>query len=104
VITGDAAGVVTRSAGVVPTDSGDLNAADVDNTADAWQAVAAGAATDHGFGTYQLTAAGVWSYTLDNTNAAVRALNGGATLIDTFDVLTEDGTSQRVTVTIHGQN
>ena len=32
----------------------------------------------------ELTAAGVWIYTLDNNNAAVQALNGGATLTDSF--------------------
>ena len=31
----------------------------------------------NGFGTYTLTAAGVWTYTLDNSNAAVQALNVG---------------------------
>ena len=86
------------------TDSGDLDAADVDNTADGWQAVAAGAATANGYGTYQLSAAGVWTYTLDDNNAAVQALNGAATLTDTFTALTEDGTAQVVTVTIHAQN
>ncbi len=39
---------------------------DVDNPADSWQAVPAGAAT---YGTYAMTAAGVWTYTLDNSNA-----------------------------------
>ena len=51
---------------------GDLLATDVDNAADAFQAVAAGAATTNGYGTYGVTAAGVWTYTLDNTNATVR--------------------------------
>ena len=41
--------------------------------------MAAGAATANGYGTYALTAAGVWTYTLDNTNAAVQALNGART-------------------------
>ena len=78
-ITGDAAGTVTE-AGLAgagsATDSGDLDATDVDNPNDAWQAVAAGTASANGYGTYELTAAGVWTYTLDNTNAAVQALNG----------------------------
>ena len=47
----------------------------MDNAADAFQAVAPGAATTNGYGTYGVTAAGVWTYTLDNTNAAVNALN-----------------------------
>ena len=51
-----------------------------------------------------MTAAGVWTYTLDNTNAAVQALNVGQTLTDTFTVTTVDGTAQVVTVTINGTN
>ena len=37
-----------------------------------------------GYGTFTLTAAGVWTYTLDNSNAAVQALNAGQTLTDSF--------------------
>ena len=55
-----------------PTATGDLLATDVDNAADAFQAVAPGAATTNGYGTYGVTAAGVWTYTLDNSNAAVQ--------------------------------
>ena len=43
------------------------------------------------------TAAGVWTYTLDNSNAAVQALNVGGTLTDSFTVTTVDGTAQVVT-------
>ena len=57
-----------------------------------------------GYGTYTMTAAGVWTYTLDNTNSAVQALNDGATLTDTFTVTTIDGTAQVVTITINGTN
>ena len=41
-----------------------------------------------------MTAAGVWTYTLDNSNAAVQALNVGDTLTDSFTVTTVDGTAQ----------
>ena len=102
-ITGDAAGAVTESglAGAgIATDSGDLASTDVDNANDAWQAVAAGTASANGYGTYAMTAAGVWTYTLDNANAAVQALNGTDTLTDTFTALTADGTAQLVTITI----
>ena len=46
----------------------------------------------NGYGTYTLTAAGVWTYTLNNSNAAVQALNVGQTLTDTFTAFTVDGT------------
>ena len=51
-----------------------------------------------------MTADGVWTYTLDNANCTVQALNVGDTLTDTFTVTTVDGTPQVVTVTIHGTN
>ena len=50
-----------------------------------------------------MTAAGVWTYTLNNANSAVQALNVGDTLTDTFTVTTVDGTPQVVTVTITRQ-
>lgn len=102
VITGAAAGTVDEDA-VPNMVSGDLHAADVDNATDAFQA-ASGNGTN-GFGTFVVTAAGVWTYTLDNSNAMVNALNdASAPLSDTFTVLSEDGTSQVVTITITGTN
>ena len=100
VITGTATGAVTEAGGVAngtpgtPTATGDLNSTDVDNPNDAWTAVGTATASANGFGSYTLTAAGVWTYTLDNSNAAVQALNVGDTLTDTFTVTTVDGTSQ----------
>ena len=61
-------------------------------------------ASANGYGTYTLTAAGVWIYILDNSNAAVQALNVGGTLTDTFTATTTDGTQQVVTITILGTN
>ena len=110
VITGDRDRAVTEAGGVAngtpgtPTATGDLNATDVDNPADAWTAVATATASASGYGSYTLTAAGVWTYTLDNGNAAVQALNAGDTLTDTFTVTTVDGTAQLVTITINGAN
>ena len=46
----------------------------------------------------------MWTYTLDDNDAAVQALNGAATLTDSFTVTTADGTAQVVTVTIDGAN
>jgi hypothetical protein len=51
-----------------------------------------------------MTADGVWTYKLDDSNCAVQALNVGDTLTDTFKVTSLDGTAQLVTVTIHGTN
>ena len=90
-IIGETTGSVVEAGGVdnltpgTLTATGDLNSIDVDgnNPSDAWIAVGTTAST-RGYGTYTLTDAGLWTYTLDNSNADVQALNAGETLIDTF--------------------
>ncbi|TPI43219.1 hypothetical protein FJ414_06495, partial [Mesorhizobium sp. B3-1-6] len=110
VISGDTGGGVVEAGGVgnaqpgTPTVGGDLNDTDVDNPNDSWQAVASATASDSGYGTYTMDASGHWSFTLDNTNTAVQALNVGDQLSDTFTVHTADGTAQQVTITIDGTN
>ena len=110
VISGTTSGAVTEAGGVnnatpgTPTFSGTLTDTDVDNPANTFQVVAAGAASDNGYGSYAMAAGGTWTYTLDNNNAAVQALNVGGVLTDTFTVHTQDGTAQQVTVTINGAN
>ena len=99
----EAGGVANGTPGT-PTATGDLNSTDVDNPADSWNAVLARRRSANGYGTYTLTAAGVWTYTLDNSNATVQALNVGQTLTDTFTAMTVDGTQQLVTITINGSN
>ena len=107
VISGAANGSVIEADGVAngtPTATGDLNSTDVDNNPnDAWTAVGTTPGAS-GYGSYTLTAAGVWTYTLDNSNADVQALNAGETLTDTFTAVTTDGTQQLVTITINGRN
>ena len=85
------------------TATGDLNSTDVDdnNPSDAWIAVGTTASTK-GYGIYTLTDAGLWTYTLDNSNADVQALNVGEILSDTFTVTTVDGTSKAVIIIISG--
>jgi len=98
VISGTATGTVVEAGGVAngtagtPTASGTLTDTDVDNTPNTFTAVAAGAATVNGYGTFAMTAGGTWTYTLDNTNSTVQALNNGQTLGDSFTVTTADGT------------
>lgn len=44
---------------------------------------------------------GVWTYTADNSNATIQALNTGDTLTEVFSVTSNNGTST-VTITING--
>jgi VCBS repeat-containing protein len=81
--------------------TGDLNSTDVDGTDDLWNAQTI--ASINGYGSLQIGADGKWTYTLDNTNATVNALNTGSpALTDTFTVATADGTSHSVVITING--
>jgi len=86
----------------MPRATGTLTDTDVDNPPNTFTAVSSPTKSDGGYGTFTMTAAGVWTYTLDDTNYAVRALDADDTLTDTFTVHTIDGTAQAVTITIHG--
>ena len=107
IISGTATGTVTEAAcgeHGTPTATGRLTDTDVDNTPDSFTPVTSPKVSDHGYGSFQMTADGVWTYTLDNANCAVQALNVRDTLTDTFTVTTIDGTAQVVTITIRGTN
>ena len=105
VISGTATGSVIEAGTItpgVPTTTGVLTDTDVDNPFNTFTAVSSPRASAGGYGTFTMTAAGVWAYTLDNDNSVVQALGVGDTLTDTFTVTTVDGTAKLVTITING--
>ncbi len=110
VISGDTTGAAVEAGSDVSalsaplTATGTLTNTDVDNPPNTFTAVTSPTPGNAGYGTFTMTAAGVWVYTVDNTNHAVQALNVGDTLTDTFTVTTIDGTPQLVTITINGAN
>src|SRR5206468_4950915 len=85
-----------------PVATGTLTDTDVDNTPNTFTAVCAPKASEAGYGTFTMTADGVWTYKLDNANCEVQALNDCDTLTDCFKVTTIDGTAQVVTITVKG--
>jgi VCBS repeat-containing protein len=103
VITGSSSGSITESGSVFfgpgATTTGTLISTDVDNDSD-WKS----ASDNTTYGSYGINTAGVWTYSLDNSNASVNALNVGGTLVDTFTVSTTDGTTKSVSITINGAN
>ncbi|PUE48504.1 hypothetical protein B9Z45_16130 [Limnohabitans sp. 2KL-17] len=99
-ITGAVTGAVTEDSGVVV--GGTLSVSDVDAGESSFNAPASLAGT---YGNFTFTAGtGAWSYTLDNTKAAVQALAAGVQVTDALTVSSQDGTTQVVTVTINGAN
>ncbi|MFO1079062.1 MAG: VCBS domain-containing protein [Reyranellaceae bacterium] len=104
VITGATMGSVTEQGGLSNETAGQaiatgsLHASDVDGSPTF--VARSGAAASHG--TFSITAAGDWSYTLNDNDPDVEALGAGDSLTDTFEVATADGTTQAVTITIAG--
>ena len=103
-ITGTTQGSVTEIGGInnatpgVPTATGQLSSADVDNPINIFQSISGSA----NYGTYSINSSGAWTYSLNNSNTTVDALNAGESLSDSFVVMSADGTPQTITVSIQG--
>ena len=102
-VSGDDTGAVTEDVGVLGgniSDSGNLTVADPDAGESAFSAETIVGS----YGSLTIDAAGAWTYTADNSQAAIQGLDAGNSLTDLFLVTTADGTTQRVTITINGAN
>ncbi len=100
VIAGVDTGAVTEDGGALQVTTGTLTVSDGD-TGEELFTVGTVAGT---YGSLTIDAAGAWTYTLDNANAAVQALPLNATLNDVVTVTSVDGTTHDVTITISGTN
>lgn len=101
VIGGTSTGDVTEDASNPLTTAGNLTVADVDDGQSSFQAAADVAGL---YGHFSIDTAGHWTYTADNSSAAIQGLDSAHTLTDSFTAHTFDGTAQEITVTIHGVN
>jgi len=82
----------------VLTATGALTIADADTGHAGFQAgTLAGA-----YGSLVLAVGGAWTYSLNNANAAVQALDSGQSLTDTIAAKAIDGTTRNVDVTVNG--
>lgn len=102
-ITGDLTGAITENA-APGTVLGDVDLTGGGNPAGLFAEVTMPTGSLNGFGTYTVTAAGGWTYVLDNASASVNGLAEGETLADGFTVTAADGTAQSIAVTIVGAN
>ncbi|OEZ27266.1 beta strand repeat-containing protein, partial [Variovorax boronicumulans] len=105
VIGGVASGAVSEDASTPNlSTNGALTIADVDAGQSSFVSQA-GTAGSNGHGNFTLAADGSWSYTADNSQAAIQQLAAGQSISDSFTAVSSDGTaSQLVTVTITGTN
>ncbi|MEO7851077.1 MAG: VCBS domain-containing protein [Rubrivivax sp.] len=104
-ITGTATGAVTEDTNVVGGNlvtSGALTISDADAGQSSFAAQASTTGSN-GHGTFTLATNGNWTYSANNSLAAIQALNNGQSLTDSFTAVSFDGTGTRlVTVTING--
>ncbi|MFN3209316.1 MAG: beta strand repeat-containing protein [Roseovarius sp.] len=96
VVGGDISGSVTENANT--PFNGVLTVTDVDG--DDTSFVVSSVSTT--YGAFMLDAGGAWSYTLDEGANAVERLVDGQVITETFEVFTQGGVQQQVTVTING--
>ncbi|WP_315127007.1 VCBS domain-containing protein, partial [Comamonas antarctica] len=103
-ISGTSTGAVTEDG--TTTIDGQLAVSDVDSTdSHTWSVNNNGAGQ---YGSFTVDNTGKWTYTLDNSSAAVQALTAGQSVSDTITVTVDDGNggtdTQQITVTINGAN
>ncbi|MFM2111433.1 MAG: hypothetical protein RLZZ271_93, partial [Pseudomonadota bacterium] len=98
-ITGTNAGGAVEDGAAI---TGQLSVSDVD----AGQAfVQAQSGVAGSYGSFAIDADGAWTYTINNSLAAVQALNAGEQVTETFTVTSADGTATKdVVVTVTGVN
>jgi len=98
VFSGDTSGSVEEY--VTTTAIGTLVVTDADSPADV--IAQTGAASDNGYGTFSIDAAGAWIFTVAPDNATIKALDTGETLSDFLSVETADSTTTKIGITIQG--
>ena len=99
IIGGTLAGAVTEDA-TVTTAGGTASITDVDSTA----TFTAQTDVDGTYGTFSLATTGVWTYNLNNSLAATNALAEGDERTDSFTIVTSDGSTAAVVITVTGAN
>ncbi|BDI05077.1 VCBS domain-containing protein [Sphaerotilus microaerophilus] len=101
--TGVDAGSVTEDlnvSGGLISDSGTLTVTDGDTN----QATITAGTLTGTYGSLTIDAAGAWTYSALNSQAAIQALGAGDHLTDTITVTSADGTPHTITITINGAN
>ena len=99
VVAGQVGGSVIED--ILTAASGTLTVLDPDSGESSFQAQNGIAGS---YGQLNINAAGNWTYFLNNALPAVQALNTGQTLTDSVHVLTADGTTQAIEITIEGRS
>jgi VCBS repeat-containing protein len=101
VIGGVDSGAVTEDVAVV---GGNITASDSLTIADpdAGESSFIAATVNGSYGDLTIDSAGNWSYSADNSQVSIQALDAGESLTDTLTVTTFDGSTHDIVITING--
>ena len=95
--SGDSSGSITEE------DTADLTGVITVTDPDANQdSIKAQSNSSKTYGSFSTNSAGEWSYTLDNTNSEIQALNTGETATESISISSLDNTTHTITITING--
>ncbi|MBS0437260.1 MAG: tandem-95 repeat protein, partial [Proteobacteria bacterium] len=98
-VTGPLTGTVREDTTLTATGTLTITDPDAGQSSFVAQSGAAGA-----YGSFSITSAGVWTYTLNNGAANVQALPAGASVTENFVITSADGSTRTVAVTVQGIN
>ena len=100
VISGDDTDAVSEDTSATLTASGTLSVIDPDAGESGFTAET----VNGSYGSLTIDAAGNWTYSADNSQAAIQSLEDGASATDSITVSSLDGTTHQVNITINGTN
>ena len=101
VFGGALTGAVTEDDSAANSATGTLTISDEDDTD---PTITAQTDTDGTYGSFSITSAGVWTYTLTNNDPDTNALDDGEDVTVTFPVTASDSNTQNVVITISGND
>ncbi len=101
--SGTTTGAVTEDDSAANSATGTLTITDEDEN-DTDPTITAQTDTNGTYGSFSIADDGVWTYTLDNTDADTNALDDGDDVTDTFPVTASDSNTQNVVITISGDD
>ena len=104
IITGTTSGIITEDTSDTLTVTGQIIATDVDQNDYPAFVAETSVSGSLNVGTFQIDTSGFWTYSADNSLSLIQTLDAGSSIVETFTATTEAGTTQEISVQIHGVN
>lgn len=104
IITGTTSGIITEDTSETLTITGQIIATDVDQSDYPAFVAETNMTGSLDVGTFQIDTSGFWTYSADNSLSLIQNLKAGDSIVETYTATTGSGTTQEISVRIHGVN